>query len=486
MLRRVAFAAFVIALGCSSDDVLPLDEIVADDEGDLGKADGTSELKVRVGGTSLWVRTTLAERDGDLVLRGRTSRNLTDGRAFIFDDIYGDFAIASPRTFEVTWPVSTARGLLDGVDLFVGLDFVHSESRPDHLVSHVVVRPRLSAFSGSSQVYLVAALRPVIVDGRTVYRLTGSSPQYLFDVDARAGATSLGVARLVDDRHFELDLEPAVALELIASETPITVRAHVENASVEKTAVLGAGLHDLGFADGDASEIWPHDCEDDTLACLTALGSGAQDLGECGDARTVLACTAEIGAFVGATDVDARIEDVEARIADTLTADAAALVGSDRVDAFLERARTRIVEDVEAVHGRWFLADEARDAALERVVEAAFDDVYAFPLSGFDARPLAPGDEAATRQVAADALLGYLAEQDYFHSEFGRSYTELAHEFRAQHVESLRAFRETVVREDYPGMPLLDVYVADWLGAYTEISVVKATGAIDRVYVELD
>lgn len=486
MLRRIAFAAVLVALGCSSDDALELDEIVADDEGDLGKADGTAELKVRAGETSLWVRTSIALRDDDLVLRGRTSRNLVDGRAFVFDDIYGDFAIASARTFEVTWPVSTARGLLDGVDLFVGMDFAHSASRPDHLVSHVVVRPRLSGFTGSTQVYLVAALRPVLVDGSTVYRLTGSSPQHLFDVDAHAGDTRLGVARLVDDRHFELDLPPGVALDLIASGTPITVRAHVEAGFVEKSAVLGAGLHDLGFTDGDAYDTWPHACEQDTLACLTALDAGTRDLGECGDARTVLACTASVGAFVSATDVDARIADVEGRIDDQLAADASALVGSDRADAFVEQARTRIVDDVNAARGRWFLDDTARDAALDDLVESAFDDAYAFPLAGFEARPLAPGDEAATRQLVADALLGYLAQQDYVHSEFSRSYTELAHEFRTQHVASLRAFRETVAREDYPGMPELDVYVADWLGAYTEISVAKATGAIDRVYVELD
>jgi hypothetical protein len=487
MLRPAALVVLALALGCSSD-ALEIDEVAVSEDGDLGKADGANETKVRVGGTSLWVRNQLAVDDGVLVLHGRTSRNLVDGNAFVFDDPYGDFAIASARTFDVTWPVSTARGLLDGVDLFVGLDFVHSETRPDHLTSHVVVRPRLTGFSGSSQVYLVAPLTPRLVEGRVVYRLIGTAQSFVFGADARAGDTNLGIARVVDDETFELDIEPSVALELVAAETPITVRVQLESGDAEKTATLGVALHDLGFTEGDASETWPNDCADDTLVCLTALPAGTQDLASCGDARTVMACSAEIGGFVGEDEVDALLMDMSARLADEngLVAHAPALVGADRVDVFFERARDRLVADLEAVHGRWFLDDTARDAALDAVVEAAFDDVYAFPLVGFDQRPPVPGDVAATRQLVADALLGYLAQQDYYHSEFSRSYVELAHEFRAQHVESLRVFREEVAREDYPGMPTLDVYVSDWLGAYTEVSVDKTTGAVTNVYVELD
>ncbi|HET6583898.1 MAG TPA: hypothetical protein VFG69_10625 [Nannocystaceae bacterium] len=490
MLRAVAlFASFCIAIGCAASPEPELDEVLAASEGDLGKADGVAELRVRAGDTSLWVRNDLTVRDGEtLVLRGRTSRNLVDGRGFVLDDVYGDFAVLSARTFEVTWPLSSARGLVDGVDQFVGLELVHSSTRPDSLTSHVVVRPRARNFAGTSQLYLVAELTPVVSAGTVVYRLVGTAKADMFSVDASAGDTALRSVRLVDARHFQIDIEPAVALDLIAGSAPITVRAHLVEGLVEKTAQLGASVHELGLTAGAADEIWPRECADETRTCLEGLDPGTLELAACGDAFAVNQCASEVGELVGADVVATRLAELDARLtdADGFAGDAAALVGADRVDAFTTSVRARLEETVQDTQGRWFLDAQARDTALDAVVETAFDDVYAFPLAGLEPHAPAPGDVDATRQVVADALLAYLAEQDYLHSEFSRSYVDLAHEYRAVHVESLRAFREDVAREDYPGMPELDVYVADWLGAYTEVSVDKATGAATRVYVELD
>lgn len=486
-LRPLLASLLSLSLACATSDAVELHEVSVSEEGELGKADGASELKVRAGETSVWMRSALELRGQQptLVLRGRTSRNLDGGHAFVMDDIYGDFAAPSPRTFEVTWPLSYARMLLDGVDLFVGFDFVHSSSRPDSLTTHVVVRPRLGSFAGSSQIYVVAALTPVIVAGRTVYRLRGSTQADMFSADAHAGELALGAARVVDARHFELDLEPEVALARIADRQPITFRVQLESGFVEKTAVLGIAIGELGITTGDAYEEWPHHCTDELRGCLESQPAGTLDLASCGDAFELLACRGQVGLLVDDAQITARVAALEPRIA-TLGTDAAALVGADRADDFVGRAQSSIVADLEHTGGRWFLDAQGRDAALDAVTEASFDRTYAFPLAGFAARPAAPGEEAATRQLVADALLGYLAEQDYVHSEFGRSYVELAHEFRSQHVASLRAFRETVAREDYPGMPALDVYVADWLGAYTEVAVDKMSGAVSRVYVELD
>ncbi|HWB74587.1 MAG TPA: hypothetical protein VG755_06520, partial [Nannocystaceae bacterium] len=236
MLRPLLAILLCSPLACAtSDDATLFDEVVADDDGDLGKADGASELKVRAGDTSVWIRSALEVRGNQLVLRGRASRNLESARAFVMDDIYGDVAQPSARTFEVSWPVSYARMLIDGVDLFVGLDFVHSASRPDGLAAHVVARPRLSSFTGSSQIYLVAALTPIFVDGRIVYRLRGTTQSDMFSADS----PELGVAQRVDARHFSFDVEPAVALAHIADRTPLTVRVQLESGFVEKHAVLG-------------------------------------------------------------------------------------------------------------------------------------------------------------------------------------------------------------------------------------------------------
>jgi len=75
---------------------------------------------------------------------------------------------------------------------------------------------------------------------------------------------------------------------------------------------------------------------------------------------------------------------------------------------------------------------------------------------------------------------------DFVHSEFDRSLVALAHEFRAQHVASIRAFRETISAEPYPGSTVWDVYIGDWLGAHTEVTIERASGAVISTLVELD
>ena len=49
------------------------------------------------------------------------------------------------------------------------------------------------------------------------------------------------------------------------------------------------------------------------------------------------------------------------------------------------------------------------------------------------------------RQVAADAVLAELARMDFLHTEFSRTLEDLTHQFRTQHVDDIRAFRETIV-----------------------------------------
>ena len=174
MRRFLACCLLFAACAESGDSVL--DETEVSPELD-GKADTSSELSVRVGDTTLTVNKVLTRRDSangsELVLRGKTPRNITDGRGFIIDDIYGDFAQKSARVFELTWSLSSARTLTDGVDQFIGLSFVHSSSRPDSLTGHVIVRPRLATFTGSSKIYVTAELTPVVYGGTVVYRIAG-------------------------------------------------------------------------------------------------------------------------------------------------------------------------------------------------------------------------------------------------------------------------------------------------------------------------
>ena len=91
------------------------------------------------------------------------------------------------------------------------------------------------------------------------------------------------------------------------------------------------------------------------------------------------------------------------------------------------------------------------------------------------------------RQVAADGLLQYMATFDFEGSLFGAPLLEVATRNRAQHVESLRFFREEAVAEQYPTLnPDWDFYVGRWAGVYVELRVVRATGAFAECYFEID
>src|SRR4029079_7525133 len=97
---------------------------------------------------------------------------------------------------------------------------------------------------------------------------------------------------------------------------------------------------------------------------------------------------------------------------------------------------------------------------------------HALPLSFAGAHAPAAGDAQRTRDVVADAVLAHVARQDYLHSEFGRSYDDLVHEFRRPHVDSVRDFR--AAPDDVftaTGDPNQVIYLGAWLGAHTEVTV---------------
>lgn len=448
-------------LTACTDEPLETDEVEASDD---DKADAASELRVRVADTTVWVDKLLVRRGDLVVLSGRTSRTITDGRAFIFDDVYGDFAQKTARTFEVTWPVLTARGVVDGVNLFTGLT-MGSRS----VTARVVVRPRATVVSGATALTFTSEVMPVIVAGRTVYRVKGRSTQTLTSI-----AASAGTARLVDATHFEIDLD----FDQVTSPS-LDVTA---NGTLAKRVALGMYVRYFGATTGDVEEVFPvPTCTAERKACLAALPDGELDLASCGPALLVQACRGQLGVVVDQTVVSSTLADVDARLAGPFASDATALVGNARAMTLRTNLRAQIAAHVNAQIGLWLLSQTARQRVLG--VERAFDAAYANPLALVPASPLAPGDVAKTRQVVADALLAYLQTTDYENSEFSRSYEELTRVFRAQHVSSLREFRENVQPEMFGATAY---YIDRWLGTHTEIGVNPTTGAVTSVLVELD
>jgi len=112
------------------------------------------------------------------------------------------------------------------------------------------------------------------------------------------------------------------------------------------------------------------------------------------------------------------------------------------------------------------------------------DDVYAFPLRHVPALAPIPNDAERAAYIAADALLTYMTTVDLTMTEYGRSYLQLVHEYRADHLAGLRAFR-TAQPEEIAGWPPY-LFVARYFGSHTEISVDAATGVATNVLFEID
>jgi hypothetical protein len=451
------------------------------------KADTATELSVRAGDTTLWVNKSVARRGDVYVLRGRTSRNITDGNGFIFDDVYGDFAKKTARTFELTWPVSTARGLADGVDQFIRMQFVHSSTRPDSLTARVVVRPRLVTFTGSTKIYLVAELTPVVYGGTVAYRLQGHTYGSNTGIRALIDGVELSDVRRVDNEKFVVDLQPEQAFALTAG-GDIQIIADFTTGGVDKHATLGLGLKKLGMTSGDVETVWPPlQCTSGVRSCLQGLSDGSLDLGGCGVAVEVNACAGQVGVFVDDVAFQATLHDADVRLATPAAkADAAALVGSDKANEWLFGAKETVEGELQQQFGRWYLSANARTQMLGAALERGLDHAYARPLDIVEAHVAVPGNAAAMRNVAADAVLAELNAMDFVHSEFARSLESLTHEYRAQHIADIKEFRDSVVPEPYPGHPEWDVYVGRWLGLHTEIAVVRTTGDVVQRLVEID
>lgn len=289
-MRRLLLAAILITSACAADADVETDEVSPDDG---GKADGyLTELRVRAGDTTLWVDRFLAPRSRDgrdeWVLSARTSRTVTDGLSFIFDDVVGEFQVVSDRSFEVAYPAGD-RGLMTGVSHFVRMHLAPSSSRPTTLTARAIYRPRLVTFSGAGA-YLTAELKPIVVGDRVVWRVYGNASSALTSVEAAAGDVPLGDARLVDASHFTVDLADEQVTAL-AGGAELVLDIESATGSWQKRAGLAIGMKTLGLTTGDPVDVWPIPiCQDEVRACLASLPDAAGDTSPCGEAIEVLAC----------------------------------------------------------------------------------------------------------------------------------------------------------------------------------------------------
>jgi hypothetical protein len=232
---------------------------------------------------------------------------------------------------------------------------------------------------------------------------------------------------------------------------------------------------------------WPlPTCTAAARTCLIGLPAGALDTSTCGAYINVNPCAREVGEFVDGATVAAAKATIAARAADaTFASDAVGLVGADRAVQLTSGASARASAAIDQQGGRWYLSKATRDGVVASTIDGAFDAAYARPLALVSARVAAPGDAAATRQVAADALLGQIATQDFLHSEMARTVEQLTRELRAQHVADVRAFRDgTDIELFVDGAN--DIFIGRWLGLHSEVTIERASGVATHVLIEID
>lgn len=481
-MRLVGLLVLGLA-ACAAEGEFLDDEIEFDPD---AKADSASEMSVRTGETTVWMRQALERRGDTFVMRGRASRNVTEGMGFIIDDPYGQFETKTARTFEVSWSVSEARTLVDGVDQFVRMHYPHSNGRPDSLTARVIVRPRFSTFTGSSSIYLTAELTPVIQAGETVYRAKGKTSSAFSSLNVTLDGQPLAITK-VDATHFEIDLAPHVAIRIAGSTSKLNLAARLANGQrVDKTAALGLSIKKLAVTAGDPYEKFPRpNCPAATKSCLLALPDGTLDTASCGEAFVVGSCGRVIGVKV--TDVDVQTSIASGHTVTGSAAfrsDATGLVGADRVEQLIGGAEQTLDERVSQTFGRWLLTGTAKTKVLTSAVDSSIAQAYLRPLDFVEPAAITTVDDAALRTAAADGLLAELARFDFASTEFSRSYEQLVAEFRARHVESIREFRESNPIE--LGSAESAVVIGRWLDAHVEVAVSRTTAEVTRILIEVD
>lgn len=274
------------------DGVGDYDESTTDD-----KADATNEIRARIDGLTVWVDPTLHHTSAGWELEGRASRNLESVFSFVPDDAFATAVTTTARGFKVTFaPGSELNTMMSGLPILIQVRPISGESA----TAAVWFKPRLTAFTGSTRVYLNTTIQPVWIGGELAYRGGASTAAGWGDlaVWGDGGAGPQVIAQPLRKFRIDWTYDALIAAQIVHA------AAYKDGATAEKTGQLEVAVGKLALTRQDPYDAWPRTCEPAVQACLDAL-VGTVDTGACGTYRQVQSCG---GVSVAAEPTKAQIQ----------------------------------------------------------------------------------------------------------------------------------------------------------------------------------
>jgi hypothetical protein len=391
--RLLPLAGLVLLVGCGAPESGPASGAQGTQQTD--DVTSTPSLKANVPGFTVWVDQPMKADErygGDVfVVRGRTSKNLSNAFSFASDDEFGEALVVSPRVFEFTVDKTSAEMLLSGTRLFITLNVV-GETDPYYV--GLLFSSTLGGSTGSAKFNVHAPITPVLVDGGLRFRGVTSVVNGVSGVAVAGPLAPADALRAISARTYSFDFL-ADAFTSAAHAAPPVVRftATAGGVTVERDATIELEASSLGLAKGGSPyDAFPEPaCDASVEACLEALPQGEGDTGACGTSKQVQTCWSTRGSPQRmATDLRNALpvwyqQHVAANGGNTLEQAMAAVDEADVVgvtDPGLDPAghdltKYRVLSHPDVVYpgssDAWFGAYARSDGALDEIYDDAAD-----------------------------------------------------------------------------------------------------------------
>jgi hypothetical protein len=481
MWKHAAVLALGLASACADTSSSSKPDWVV--PSDPGKGDTWDEVTLSADGYTLTLDRELVRDNDTFILSGEVDQPLASGAAFTGSHAHegatpiGQWSSTTPGGFELSMSVAEMGRLMSGEGLILELT-PQGAPAGTHLLVELESEVRVSGFDGAVNPQLLVV--PYWVDGRVAYRFSvaANDGKWYGGALALAGDWIPSVEETGGHAHFDIP-EPTALTAFGADEKFDLIEIGGEGYFTPLVARVRMASVKLSASDW----LVPQGCY--VGGCLDHLPAGTNDTSSCGEALEIIACQGEHGITVD-----------EALIGDALGANPvdtqmlSDLVGADRVSqmtAGVEGARTARLAGRK---GAWYLDATAARASLAGDLDRVWGEALARPLDWVTPRPLRMSATVSAGEVAADALLRYLENEDLIHSEYSAPLEVITRDQPADHVEVFKALRAGVNVDDgdftleVDGDASLMGFTTGWLGAYIEISVHPDADA--DVYFEID